>query len=274
LRRIPRRFITIPALYIAVFLMVSLAGCADRLLLHPSRRAISPSLGDRATIPWEGRSLDVIRARSGEDPTQVRVLVFTGNAGRAEFEIRSAARLFEECAAELIALNPPGYGKSDGDARLSDLLPSALAVYDALRAENAQQPIVVYGNSMGGAVALGVAARRDVSLVVLRNPPPLRQMILQRHGWWNLWLLALPVAFAVPSELDALENANLATAPAIFLRAERDEVVPVDFQADIEAEYGGEKVLVVYPGGHNDGLADAAISECRGEIAQRFAKPR
>jgi hypothetical protein len=39
-----------------------------------------------------------------------------------------------------------------------------------------------------------VAANRPCAGLVLTNPPPLRNMILQRFGWWNLWLLATPVA--------------------------------------------------------------------------------
>ena len=49
-----------------------------------------------------------------------------------------------------------------------------------------------------------VAANRPVAAIVLQNPPPLRQLILGHYGWWNLWLIATPVALGVPSELDSL----------------------------------------------------------------------
>src|SRR5690348_13115643 len=58
------------------------------------------------------------------------------------------------------------------------------------------------------------------------RPPPMRQLILGHDGWWNGWLLAGPVARSVPSELDSIANAKAVTAPAVFILAGRDDVVP------------------------------------------------
>ena len=79
--------------------------------------------------------------------------------------------------------------------------------------------IFVTGRSLGTAAALYVAAHRPVAGLVLQNPPPLQSLILRRHGWWNLWLLAGPIAMQVPADLNSLRNAPKVTAPAVFVLA-------------------------------------------------------
>jgi len=257
-----------PAVYASAFLAVSLMGCADRLLLHPTRGAIAPPLGSRAEIVFRDGVLDVVRFNTPRGAPRARVIVFTGNGGRAEFELVAAAQLFNDQPVELIAVNPPGYGRSSGAAELESLVPAAISVYDALEAEDPKLPIIVYGNSMGGAVALGLAAQRSVIGLVLRNPPPLRRLILVRHGWWNLWLLALPVAYSVPSELDAVLNAPKIEVPVAFLRASRDEIVPPPYQAAIFDRLAATATLIEYDGGHNDPLDSNAITAARAAVSR------
>jgi hypothetical protein len=120
---------------------------------------------------------------------------------------------------------------------------------------------------MGTVAALHVAAEREVAGVVLQNPPALRQLIVGDHGWWNLWLLAIPVSWQIPPELDSLANARRARAPAVFLMAENDEIVRPRWQRAILDAYAGPKQSFVLPGArHNDpvpietlGRVDAAM---------------
>src|SRR5207302_1484160 len=80
----------------------------------------------------------------------------------------------------------------------------ALAAFDALKSKAGHPRIYVFGASIGSAVAMNVAANRGVRGLILHNPPPLRQIILRNYGWWNLWLLAGPVALQIPRELDSV----------------------------------------------------------------------
>ena len=84
--------------------------------------------------------------------------------------------------------------------------------------------------------------------MILQNPPPLKQLILGAHGWWNLWLLATPVTLSVPGELDSIANARRCTAPAVFLLAQDDEVIPPPYQRKIIDAYAGEKHVIKLKG--------------------------
>jgi uncharacterized protein len=172
--------------------------------------------------------------------------------------------MWNDRAVEFWGMNYPGFGGSTGQARLSKIGPAALASFDELKRHAVDKPIVPFGTSIGATAALHVAAHRPVVGVILHNPPPLREMILRRFGWWNLWLLAGPVALQIPKDLDSIENAKTSHAPAVFLLAERDEVVPVRYHRLVVDAYAGEKRVISLPRAyHNDPIEGTALAELK-----------
>ncbi len=156
----------------------------------------------------------------------------------------------------------PGFGGSTGPARLAKVGPAALTALDALAAIAGDKPIMVVGYSFGPTAALCVAAHRPVAGVILQDSPALRQMIVGEHGWWNLWLLAGPLALRVPAALDSVGNAKAAQAPAIFLVDELDTAVPPKYQKLVIQAYAGKKEVVSVPDGHHVApLAGSALSQ-------------
>ncbi len=92
-------------------------------------------------------------------------------------------------------------------------------------------------------------------------------MILRRFGWWNLWLLAGPVALQIPKDLDSIENAKAIHAPAIFLLAEKDEVVPARYHRLVVDAYAGEKRVISLRGAyHNDPIEDTALADLNNAV--------
>ena len=138
---------------------------------------------------------------------------------------------------------------------------------DQLKQVAGGRPIIVDGFSLGTVPALAVAAQRPVSGVIIQNPPPLRELIIGGHGWWNLWLLAGPVAAQIPHELDSVNNAKMVHAPAIFLLAEEDEIVASRFQQLVVNAYAGEKRIIHFRGAHhNDPIEGTALTELYGGL--------
>jgi len=124
------------------------------------------------------------------------------------------------------------------------------------------KPVVLYGASLGASAALHIAAHRPVAGLILHNPPPLRQMILRQFGWWNLWLLAGPIALQIPRDLDSVSNAKAIHVPAIFLLADKDEVVAPRFHRLVVEAYAGEKRVISLPGAyHNDPVEGEALAD-------------
>jgi pimeloyl-ACP methyl ester carboxylesterase len=148
-----------------------------------------------------------------------------------------------------------------------------LHAYDELLKIAGNRPIFVAGNSLGTAPALYVAAERPVAGLMLQNPPPMRQIIWREFGWWNLWLLAGPLGFAIPSELDSIANARRVRSPAIFITSMKDEVVPVKYQKLVINVFRGPRnVMELENGDHNWALTPIEERELKMHLAWLWVK--
>jgi len=108
-----------------------------------------------------------------------------------------------------------------------------------------------------------------VAGLFIQNPPPLRQLIVGAHGWWNLWLLAVPVSWQIPDELDSIANARRIHAPAVFLLSDNDEVVGYRFQRMVLEAYACDKTVIVHSGaGHNDAINPETASRINEAVRQ------
>lgn len=261
------------ALYFVVF---EFSHLSDRLLLFPTTAPIPAGGATRQTLAWDGGELEFWTATSrlaqgwaGKRPDAV-VLRFYGNADRPERWVAAETEEWSKdgSAVEVWGMNYPGFGGSTGPARVTKIGPAALAAFDMLKTTaGPDRPIVVFGTSLGSGAALHVAAHRPVAGLVLHNPPALRQIVLWQHGWWNLRLLAGPVAWQLPTDLDSVVNARHVRAPAVFLLAEQDEIVLPKFQRLVVDAYAGEKRVITLRGArHNSPIEGAAVAELRGAL--------
>ena len=249
--------------WLLVFLLLVLCvGCvnlADKLVLWPP--PAEPAPGARRVVIAGG--VEVFVDRNLEAEPRAFALRFYGNgelANRVAEDVQLA-----DIPLEMWGVNYSGYGGSAGHATLANVARSALAAYDALAVRARGRPIIVVGNSLGTAAALHVAAHRKVAGVVLQNPTPLREVI-RSHGWWNLWLLAWPVSLQVPGELDSIANAKRATAPAVFVSARRDSIVPVRLQQRVMDAYRGDWRVLDVDGDHNDPVPAAVRQAVRARV--------
>ena len=241
--------IKIIALVIVSILQLIITGCADTLILPPAPSPHHAQGTHRRTFVRDGFELEAFTARPQAppiDPPRAYVLRFTG--GDASGSAAFTATRWSPRNVEVWVVNYPGYVGSAGPRKLRALAPAALAAFDELNSVAGDRPIYVEGFSLGTVPALAVAARRPVAGVIIQNPPPLRELILGRHGWWNLWLLAGPIALQIPRDLDSIANAKGSTAPAILILAEKDRTIPLQYQRRIADAYAGPKRIILQRG--------------------------
>jgi pimeloyl-ACP methyl ester carboxylesterase len=239
------------AILLTLYLIgITFGGCADRMVLHPSTDAIDPGPATQKFIEDpQGRKIEIWTARSPAVDSSIGpqgyILEFCGNATRAEQIAQFVADRWQRYPVEAWVMNYPGYGQSEGGAHISLIPPAALASYDELAKQAAGKPIFLEANSLGTASELYVASKRKVAGLVIQSAPPLQKLVLSRYGWWNLWLLAGPVALQIPQELNSLKNAPNVDAPAVFLVGDSDTLVPPRYQQMIIDAYKGPKRVIV-----------------------------
>jgi len=290
---------------VGYFVVMFFGHLPDHLILFPTRAPIDAGAAVRRTIPFENGDLEIWTTQSQSARQQGRadifILRFYGNADRAERWPAVEAEMWRDRAVEIWGMNYPGFGGSTGAARLARIGPAAVAAFDALtrhaannsaaesavpsgptrsvalRTAHTTAPIVVFGTSIGATAALHVAVSRssEIAGLILQNPPPLREMILRQFGWWNLWLLAGPVALQIPRDLDCIANAKASRTPAIFLLAEKDEIVAPRFHRLVVQAYAGEKRIIELHGAHhNDSVEGTALADLNDALGWMLRKPR
>jgi pimeloyl-ACP methyl ester carboxylesterase len=227
-----------------------LAQIADRLVLRPSRDTLEAEGKTRRVVKYDGGRLELWLHCAGDSEDRkadLWVLKLPGSAGRAERATEHPADHWTDLRVDVWTMNPPGYGGSSGRASMRSAAAAAEAVLAEMRPLAGEKPILVFGNSFGAASALRLAASQQVDGLLLRNPPPLRQVFVSRARWWNLWFGPKFLSRYVPEELDSIRNASRVTAPAVFLTSGKDRMVPPDCQRQVIEAYAGEKQILNMP---------------------------
>lgn len=230
-----------------------LARLADNLILSPSTRPMDVGGKTRRVAEFERGELELFFEQTGNGEPELFVLKFPGAGGRGERSSIHPAEAWPGVNAEVAMLNYPGFGKSTGKASLRMLPEASFAAYRDVARRADGRPIILTGNSLGVVCALYVAARERCDGLVLRNGPPLKEVILGRFGWWNFDVAAGWVAQQVPDELCAMNNAEKVSANAVFVMSCKDRIVPAKYQRPMHEAYAGEsQVIELKNAGHAD----------------------
>lgn len=254
---------------LAVFVCGACRTLANRVILHPSHDA-----RDCPYTLWEIEGTEgeptietyVHTFGASRDQPDIFLLAFTGNGGRAErmpymveLTLRDAVAESsdEPIRIEVVALQYPGYGQRPvGSADLREMAAFGHRAYMATRERAGEKPVLLYGFSIGTTVALHIARTQKACPpdgLIIDRPPNLRRMILCQHGWWNAWLIALPVWLGVPDSADnQLNSGAIVDVPALFLLSSRDRTVKPAHQESIAEVYGGPSRIVRSTSEHGD----------------------
>lgn len=223
---------------------------ANRLILCDTQHPIDPEQRRREVIPCGDDQMEAWVFQYGKSPDIV-CLKFPGTGGRAEQAGPHPCEIISS-EFEVWTINPPGYGSSTGQACVSKMVATSEAAWLAVEKRAAGRPIVVTGNSLGCMYALYVASRYPVAGMLLRNPAPVHQLIKGEYSWWNAGLAARFIASQVPQAMDAVANARLCKAPALFVMSGADRRVPVQYQKMVIDQYQGPHATFLVPGADHD----------------------
>jgi uncharacterized protein len=160
---------------------------------------------------------------AGADPTPgPAVLIFNGNAGDRSHRLPLAEALAERGYSVLL-FDYRGYAGNPGTPTEDGLRADARAAAETLAARPEVDPerIAYFGESLGAAVAGGLATERPPAALVLRSPPSSLGDV-GRHHYPFLPLFD----FLLFDRYPLAEHLREVRVPLLVLVTERDEIVP------------------------------------------------
>lgn len=265
-------------LFAVAAVVVAVAGTAAlvRGLMRPPRKTLGVALAmglpqdpGEAGLAFESMRLSLsdggetpawlVEGRRADGPAVVVVHGF----GDSRYGALTWAELLLPHASKLLFYDLRGHGEAEsrnahcGTTDIADLL----AILDQLRPD---RPVVLFGYSMGGGIAIAAAAQDDAVAGVIADGPyrlwdePIRHHLrarrLPRWPFVKLaeWALRVMLPAFSPRRFDRAEHARRLRCPLLILHGDDDHLCPLaSARALVDAAPDGE-LVVIEGGGHLD----------------------
>jgi dipeptidyl aminopeptidase/acylaminoacyl peptidase len=250
----------------AIVFILWLTGCMERLFYYPTPGPTPPplELGPVEPVSFESRDGTVLsgwflpaQAASENEPAATIIHVH-GNAGNILDHIAFTEYL-PASGFNLFIFDYRGYGQSEGRAiRREGLIEDTHAALDAMLARDDIDPdrIGVFGQSLGGAIALNVMAERSEirAAVIMASFTSWRDMAASAvAGDPPAWPGRALAGVLIPDECRPIDVIQAIERPLMLIHGDVDAVVPVSHGRRLSAAAGANVEYHEIAGGnHND----------------------
>lgn len=236
-------------------MLLGLAGCGleHRLIFHPSLeiRRTPRDVGLEYRDVYFTTS-DAVRLNGWFIPhgkAKATLVWFHGNAGNIGDRVEHIERLHRKTEFNIFIFDYRGYGRSAGSPSEAGSYLDGDAAMDFVRTELAiaSQQLVIFGQSLGAAVAADIAGRHDSRAAILESPfASIRAMA-------KIVLPFLPIGPLLNAKFDVIDKVGKIKAPLLVLHGDRDEIVPFEQgQQVFAAARQPKKFQRIEGAGHND----------------------
>jgi pimeloyl-ACP methyl ester carboxylesterase len=193
-------------------------------------------------------------------PNEKVLLYLHGNGANISANLAHAHR-FHQLGFSVLLIDYRGYGRSEGS------FPSEKQVYrDAATAWNYLvnqrqiQPsqIVIYGHSLGGAIAIDLAIKYSnaAGLIVENSFTSIRELIAHRNLFWMF-----PVDLILTQRFESMKKVPHLKMPVLFIHGTADLTVPAFMSQNLYTVAPKPKKLLLVPGAGHNNVADVAPSQ-------------
>jgi uncharacterized protein len=134
---------------------------------------------------------------------------------------------------DVLVVDYPGYGFSEGSPSVDGLARASVRIYDAMAARwpKHEGPIYVYGHSMGTAFALHVGVHRPRAAVILEAPfTSVRDQVgasMRRLPWHVRLSLKVKIAEVLTRARQPVDLIKALAGPLLVIHGTSDRTIPV-----------------------------------------------
>ncbi len=234
-------------------------------MLYVPRRQLTIDPGDAgmAFEDVEMAAADGVRLHGwwvpAEGTSRGTVVFCHGNAGNISNRVGSV-QVFHELRLDVLIFDYRGYGRSAGSPTEKGTYLDAEAAWDYVTRTRKVPPerIVVFGRSLGGAVAAHLAKERNPRALVLEATFTSVAEVGAAH------YPCLPVRLLARFDYAAAEYVKEAKCPVLVIHSPDDEIVPFELGKKVFEAAPGPKKFLEIRGSHNDGWAESGKDYVKG----------
>ena len=158
-----------------------------------------------------------------QDHEIARMLFLHGNAGNISHRLENVYLLCREGISVFI-VDHRGYGKSEGRPNEQGLYMDADASLRHLLEERGTpgERVVVFGRSLGGAVAVDLASRHEIGALILEST------FTSVVDLASVFFPFLPMGHILHTRFASIEKIGGVTCPKLHIHGSADELIPYD----------------------------------------------
>ncbi len=177
------------------------------------------------------------------------LLFFHGNAGNISHRMDSI-KIFHELGLDVLIIDYRGYGQSSGKASEQGTYLDAQSAWEYLVNNRGITPdnIVIFGRSLGAAVASWLAARTSPGAVILES------CFTSGLDMADRLYPFLPVRLITRLKYPVIDYVKRFSSPLLVVHSRQDEIIPFDMGQSIFAAAPEPKEMLVLTGDHNGGF--------------------
>ncbi|MBI1920150.1 MAG: alpha/beta hydrolase [Geobacter sp.] len=237
------------AIILAYAFYAALVFIAQRKMMYPGKTIQAPA----TPSPMVGRTTLWLKTRFGRVETwyvpgqgkgrRPLVIFFHGNGEIIDF-LPGQIEGFNAMGMGVLAIEYPGYGRSQGSPSEESITETALAAYDMITKRNDVDPsrVMAFGRSLGGGVACALSRQRPLAALILQSPFTSTRPFARRY--------LLP-SFLVRDVFDNAAALASFPGPVLIFHGRRDDIIPFEHGKEL-AGIARKARFVELPCAHND----------------------
>jgi uncharacterized protein len=172
-----------------------------------------------------------------------------GNAGNVINRLDNLRYLYRQ-GLSVFLFDYRGYGRSQAIRPSEEgLYQDALGAYDYLTRTRMVRPerIVIFGRSLGAAVAAELASQKPVAGLILESPFPSIEAVAKYHYG------GLPVHWLLGAEFRLIDRLPQLSLPKLIIHGDRDDIIPIELGRQVFEAAKPPKSFLAIPGAdHNN----------------------
>ncbi|EFK07562.1 phospholipase/carboxylesterase [delta proteobacterium NaphS2] len=176
------------------------------------------------------------------------ILFFHGNAGNISHRLKNIQKLLS-IGFQVFIFDYRGYGKSSGTPSRKGIYSDGLAAYDYLLENRGVAPdrIILFGRSLGAAVATEIAIQKKADRLILESAFTSTKDLAR-----TMPLFALLSPF-LPAHYNNLNKIRRLSIPKLIIHGNVDQIIPLQMgQVLFEAAAEPKEYYAIDGAGHND----------------------